>query len=417
MVHKDRLATIRTRCPLPELERALETVMDAPPSPPASISELERRVSHRRRRHRLLGGAAVSATLLAMVALAPGVLDRGQEESTVRTGPASDAPIVGRARTPSRVSVDLPSGWETLYADGDRLVLGTRPLQERDLLLAGLARDDAAFRAFPADGVVVVVGGDPTKAKYVGDPSSETRTTVVSGGETTEVVTINGFVGPGPALALGPAKALPGEVTVRLGDVPQSSVSIAAYAGRASTAGAMKEAEAIAATVRLTPQTPAGTPPPPPPPGSRPGFDQGDVGVPAERLQPVASVTVPGAVYTVGAENDCAVVTSTQAEQPRGGGCASLPPAGGAPAVVAVTTDQYPPAGPGAGTDRWPATMLVLLRVPSGVDRVTAELVDGRVIEGTVGSDGWALVATDGRPFLVQARDGRGHVVARTAVR
>lgn len=371
-------------------------LMDAPSTPPPSVSELEGRVSRRRRRHRLLAGGALAATCLMAAALAPGLLDRGQEESTVRTGPASEAPIVGRARTPSRVSVDLPPGWQTLYADGDRLVVGTRPLQERDLLLAVLARDDAAFQAFPAEGVVFVVGGDPTKAKYVADPASETR--------------------PGPALALGPAKVLPGEVRVRLGDVPQSSVWIAAYAGRASAAGAMKEAEAIAATVRLTPQTPAGTPPPPPPPGSRPGFDQGDVGVPAERLQPVASVTVPGAVYTVRAENDCAVVTSNQAEQPRGGGCGSKPPKGGAPAVVAVTTDQYPPAGPASGTERWPATMLVLLRVPSGVDRVTAELVDGRVIEGTVGSDGWALVATDGRAFLVQARDGRDRVVARTAV-
>lgn len=45
-------------------------------------------------------------------------------------------------------------------ADGDKLVVGTRPLSQRDLLLAVLARDDVMFSAFPADGAVLVAVGN-----------------------------------------------------------------------------------------------------------------------------------------------------------------------------------------------------------------------------------------------------------------
>jgi hypothetical protein len=287
-------------------------------------------------------------------------------------------------------------------------------------LLAQLARDDAVFDAFPADGVVVVVGGDRTRPKYLPGPTRETRSTVVEGGETIEVMgqTTEGVVTPGPALALGPGKTLPGDVTVRLGDVPQSGVLIAAYAGPASSPSAMREAEAIAATVRPIPHEATVQPVPgsPPPPPNRPGFVQGHVPFPVDRLQPVASVNLPDRTYTVRAEDDCAVVAVTHSDQPVAGGCSARPPGEAAPALVAVASDRMPPPRQGQGSERSGETMLVLLRIASGVDRVTADLVDGRVIDATIGSDGWALVASDGRPFLMEARDQRGQVVARTPV-
>ncbi len=49
-------------------------------------------------------------------------------------------------------------------------------------------------------------------------------------------------------------------------------------------------------------------------------------------------------------------------------------------------------------------------------NRVTAVLVDGRRVDGAVGDDGWAVVAPDGRPFVVEAGDDDGTVEARAAV-
>ncbi|MEA2901492.1 MAG: hypothetical protein QOH36_1379 [Actinomycetota bacterium] len=60
--------------------------------------------------------------------------------------------------------------------------------------------------------------------------------------------------------------------------------------------------------------------------------------------------------------------------------------------------------------------MIVLARVGAEVDRVTAVLVDGGEVDGTIGTDGWAVVATDGRAFLLEARDDDGVVVARAPV-
>ena len=60
--------------------------------------------------------------------------------------------------------------------------------------------------------------------------------------------------------------------------------------------------------------------------------------------------------------------------------------------------------------------MIVLARVSSDATRVSAVLVDGREVDGTVGADGWAVVATGGRAFLLEARDDDDTVVARASV-
>ena len=88
-------------------------------------------------------------------------------------------------------------------------------------------------------------------------------------------------------------------------------------------------------------------------------------------------------------------------------------------AVVRTVGPPPPPPGqrdaPGAGRSPDEA-MLVLFRVGPGVSRVTAELVDGPAIDATIGDDGWGVVATDGRAFLLEAFDRHGQLVGRAAV-
>src|SRR5205085_6999282 len=137
--------------------------------------------------------------------------------------PTGRRPEVSGAAKTSRFETYLPSGWDTLYAEEDRLVAGTRPLSERDLRLALLAHDDAAFSAFPSDGVVFVVGGDRLTPKY---SLGEVGRTSANG---TEVIQ-GALVGtPGPANGLGVERVLPGGVRVRRGDGPRVTVPLAAY--------------------------------------------------------------------------------------------------------------------------------------------------------------------------------------------
>ena len=60
--------------------------------------------------------------------------------------------------------------------------------------------------------------------------------------------------------------------------------------------------------------------------------------------------------------------------------------------------------------------MVVLARVGPDARQVNAVLVDGSTVEGTIGNDGWALVATEGRAFLLDVRDAKGTLLARTEV-
>ena len=371
------------------------------------------------RRGRLLGVGAVTVLLIAAVIIVARLADDPKSEGDVRAGPAAELPAIPTSvPLPSRIELQPPDGWQTLLADGEQLVVGTAPLEERDLLLALLARDDAVFTAFPPTAAVFVVGGDRLKAKYVGIPPSAVVTPTENGVEIVEESP--GFVGPGPARAFGPPTLLAGGVTVRLGDLPQSSSTLAAYIGPQAPESATQEAEAMAATVRLRPYDRALVPPPPP--GSRPGFDQGGVDTAAEDLVPVASVHAAGLTYTARAGADCADVVAVSSSVPLVGGCRPRPATAAAIEVVASGSALGPPPpppgesyGPGVVVPPGPM-MIVLARVGSDATRVTAVLVDGREVDGTVGADGWAVVATDGRAFLLEARDDHDAVVARAPI-
>ncbi|MGH9225756.1 MAG: hypothetical protein ACRD2W_18660, partial [Acidimicrobiales bacterium] len=108
--------------------------------------------SHRNRTLLAVAAAVVVGTVAAI--LVPGFRDRPDPPATVTAGrdPAAQLPLP--APVAVTLDVQVAAGWETLRADGDRLVVGTRRLETRDLALALLARDDAAFIAFPADGTV-----------------------------------------------------------------------------------------------------------------------------------------------------------------------------------------------------------------------------------------------------------------------
>ena len=356
----------------------------------------------------LLVAVVAAVVALAAVVVVPRLDDGGDGASTVIAGGADAVPALP-APAPPTVSVQVPPGWQVLRADGFRMVVATRPLAGRDLVLALLARDDAAFTAFPADGTVFVVGGDPLKAKYTGAPSLTAGPPV--GGPVTSTQTV-GESGPGPALAFGPLTPLKGGVTVRTGDVPQSIVWLAVYAGPRAPAAHMAEAEAMAASVELA-RTPRDVVPPPPPPGSRPGFDQGGFGITYEGLADSATVRTPGGTVAIRAQGDCAVVVSGALSQPIAGGCQARPAEPGA-AVVAATMLPGPPPGAVARRNQ---TMVVLARVGPGVTRVTGVGTDGRTVALDVGTDGWVLGASDGRVYLIEARDRAGTIVAATPVR
>ncbi len=206
----------------------------------AASHDLESPSPRRARLWATVAGVAVVAA--AVVALnrpsdAPVRVTAGVE-STLITAPPADptttrAPHEFVAGQPlgTRLDYQVPPGWQKLFADGERLLLSTRTLNEADRALALLARNDTAFTSFPADGVVVAVGSDPNEAKG----------TLAADGT---------LVLPGPAYALGPEKALAAGVRVRRGDVPQSIVKIASYAGPAAPADRLREAEAIASGLR-----------------------------------------------------------------------------------------------------------------------------------------------------------------------
>ena len=237
----------------------LRTLVDLPASLPEPVEDLRRRVAVRRRRRALgraaFGAAGAAVAVAAAMAMAP-LLDRSPDGLTQvvagpDTAPTTTSPgtleFVAGQPIRNRLDVTVPSGWETLFALGDRVVLATRQLSESDRALALLARNDVAFSsAFPVDAVVVVVGGGPVEAKY---------TTGADGA----------MVAPGPAYALGPERVLAGGVRVRRGDVPQSGVKIAAYAGPSAPATRLAEAETIAAGLRLVKTGDPSVRPPPPP--------------------------------------------------------------------------------------------------------------------------------------------------------
>lgn len=296
----------------------------------------------------------------------------------------------------TRLDYQVPEGWQKLFAEGERLLLATRPLSEADRALAMLARKDAAFTSFPADGVVVVVGNDPTEAKG----------TLAADGT---------LVLPGPAYALGPEQLLAGGVRVRRGDVPQSVVKIASYAGRSAPANRLREAEAIASGLRLVRTGDPAVRPPPPPAGSRPGLPGGPLPVPEAGLPEVARVSAGGMTLVLVAGQDCAYLRPLDAQpsapgyQPLAGGC-GVRPAG---STIALIGPVIPiPGLPGSE----PATVAILRSGPS-VARLTARLADGQTVAPSVGADGWALVVGAGPVVAASGIDTQGRAIPEAILR
>ncbi|MCA1842071.1 MAG: hypothetical protein LC792_02565, partial [Actinobacteria bacterium] len=210
-----------------------------------------------------------------------------------------------------------------------------------------------------------------------------------------------------------------GGVRVRRGDVPQSSVLLAAYAGPTAPAEAVRQAESVAASVRLVPTS---DPLPAPPAGSKPGFAAGVPTVPDDRLKTVATATANGLALTLDAGDGCAVVRAGDSHQPLAGGCADRPAGGDVTTVATTVTPGLPPVPPVASGANGPATfpmslaIVVVARAGGDVRGIRAVLVDGGNIDAVPSADGWAILVTTGRPYRLDAYDGRGRLVGEAVV-
>jgi hypothetical protein len=295
----------------------------------------------------------------------------------------------------TRLDYQVPAGWQKLFAEGERILLATRPLSDADRAVAMLARNDAAFTSFPADGVVLSVGYDPTEPKGTVAPDGA-------------------LVLPGPAYALGPEKVLAGGVRVRRGDVPQSIVRIASYAGPSAPANRLRDAEAIASGLRLIRTGDPSVRPPPPPDGSRPGLPTGPLPVPEAGLPEVARTTAGGMTLVLVAGRDCAYLRPLDAQvsqpgyQPLGGACGARP----AGLTITAIGQPIPVMGP-PGTDR---SVVTIVRSGPSIARFTARLVDGRTVNPAIGADGWAVVAGAGKVVAVTGIDTQGRAVPEQLV-
>jgi len=353
------------------------------------VEELRRRVDGRRRRRtRRRIALAGLATVLGAVAVVP-LLDRSDRLTQVVAGPPS-TPLttVGGAAAGPRVEFPATEGWTTIFTFGPTMVVGTRPLSESDRALALLARDDVAFGAFPPDGVIVVVGYDPVQAKYGFDRE-------------------NRPLDPGPAYGLGGERVLTGGVRVRRGEIPQSILRIASYAGPSASPARLREAEAIAAGVRVVQTVNPSARSNPPPPGSRAGLPGGSLPVPESEMSEVAQARTSSSALVLVAARDCAYVRQADAQpslpthQPLAGAC-GIRPAGkvietlGGTAVVLV-------GGPGT-TD----STGVIFRAGPEVRSVSARLADGRSVPVSLGADGWGLAVSDGRIVALTGVDTDG---------
>jgi hypothetical protein len=394
-----------------EPAEGLRTLLESsPPAPP--VEGLRRRVDVRRRRRRTVWTALAG---MAAVAVAVPLVNRPSDEpvrviagpdttvpGVMLTVPAADAtttttPFEFVAGQPlgTRLDYQVPMGWQKLFVEGERLLLATRPLSEADRALALLARNDAAFTSFPADGVVVAVGGDPMEAKG----------TMAADGT---------LVLPGPPYGLGPEKVLAGGVRVRRGDVPQSIVRIASYAGPSAPADRLAEAEIIASRLSLVRTGDPAVRPPPPPVGSRPGMPTGPLPVAEAGLPEVARVTATGMTLVLVAGQDCAYLRPLDAQpsqpgyQPLGGACGSRP----AGSTIAAIGHPIPVMGP-PGTER--STVTIFRSGPS-IARFTARLADGRTVSPAMGTDGWAVLAVTGTVVAVRATDVQGRAVPEQLV-
>ncbi len=358
-----------------DVAEELRSLLDYPANAPEPVEELHRRVGVRRRRRARRRSLAAGLAAVAMsIAVVP-ILHRADDQPTrIATVPAPAIPAG------PRLEYSLPEGWQTLYAEGNRLAVATDALSDRDRELALLTRSDASFRDLPPDAVVVAVGADPLDVKY---------------GTNWDGSVINA----GPAYGLGPERVLAGGVRFRKGDVPQSIVQIASYAGPDAPASRLREAEAVAASIRLVGA--GGTAPPAPPAGSASGASAAP-----QALKEVARAGTGPSSVVLEADADCAYFRPAgsqphqQGHDRLGGGCGTRP-APGAIATIgsAVLVWGEPGTAPSSAT---------AMRVGPDVKSVSARTADGRTFPAALGATGWGVAVGPGRIVGLTAIDSAG---------
>ena len=204
-----------------DLEDRLRTLSASSSSAPAPLEQLTSRAGQLRRRRRVTEGVSAVAVVALVAVLGSNLPLRTTENRPPAVvfdpppfePPSSSVPGGWERTTIGVLTVNHPKAWRVELVDGrdsadPNVVLASRPLTKRDAELALLARRDSRFSAaFPAEGVVFVVGGD----RFVAPPS--------------------------PAGALGDPRKLPrpsgytGDIVARTGRVELSILHLAAYIG------------------------------------------------------------------------------------------------------------------------------------------------------------------------------------------
>lgn len=381
---------------------SLRLLVEHPTNPPEPVAELHRRVAERRwrRRRGRVACTCFAVTIVSIVAIP--LIGRSADRPTrVAAGPDATLPLAPTTSAlvfvpgipiDTRLEYSVPGGWQTIFSDGHRLIVSTRPLSDSDKELALLARADASFSALIPDNVVVVVGFDRLEGKY---------------GTNRDGTPID----PGPAYALGAERQLPGGVRFRRGDVPQSILRIASYAGPAAPANRLREAEAIAAGIR---QVRIGDPSvaPPPPTGSTVALPGGSLSVAEGGLPEVARAGPAGSSVSVLAGSDCAYMRFTASVPERDGalaaGCVARP-TGSDIAVVGLAAELTALPGSEAST-------AVILRAGPAAVTVFARTADGRSYAAVLGADGWGVAVGPGRIVGLGVLDAAGRSLAEAFV-
>jgi hypothetical protein len=390
-----------------EAAEALRMLVEHPMTSPEPVAELRRRVdARRRRRHARRVAVATLAVAAISIVMVPLVGRSGERPTRIATGPdATRAPdattivptgglvFVAGVPVDTRLEYTVPNGWQTLFSDGHRLIVATRPLSDRDQALALLARADASFTALVPDAVIVVVGGDRLEAKY--GTGRDGRP-----------------LDPGPPYALGPERELPGGVRFRQGDAPQSILRIASYAGPAAPAIRLREAESVAAGIRQVRIGDPSVAPTPPPAGSTTGLPGGPLSAAESGMPEVARGGFGPSSVVVLAESDCAYMRSTASVPQRdgalAGGCATRPTVSDI-AVVGLAAELFAVPGVEEST-------AVILRVAPAAVTVAARTADGRTFPAVLGADGWGVAVGPGRIVGLSAQDGAGRPLSEVFV-
>lgn len=391
-----------------DLHERLGSLVDPPLAEPEPMARLQRRARTVRRRRRATQSGLVAVLLLGVAGLTGLVVGLDGVGRLARPGVVLDQPGPDERLAPAPdgwqtherdgIALHYPPGWSVVAdPEGGAVIVGTRPLDDRNARLALLAHPDVRFTSdFPADGVFVAVGGDRFRA-----PGHELGEEVM--------------VGVDSGAAQG--------IRARFGRVPASVHHVAAYAGHQAPAEDWALVEQAAETV-VPRQSRVGDQPPPPP--GPPGFPEGKERPVAAATRELVRLDLPdqGGEVVLRTGDGCAVVafdhpTAGGGPQPQSGRCGL---GGDPPSASRIDTDNLiafelmrPPPTPGQAAPDSGLWMSAATRVGEQVQRVEARLIDGRSVDGEV-ADGWVLLAADGRIAWLTAYDAAGAELATAFV-